>query len=192
MYDLRLIDSKELLIFDMDGTLFDTSDSNYWAYHDAAKILGYEVSYDIFKNVFVGKNYKEFLPVFGITADEEIKWIHEYKRDNYVKYLNRIRKNDKLFSIIESYVGKKKIALATTATRKNTLDILVHFGVIQYFDYVLAQEDVHKLKPDPECYICVMREMQVLPCNTIIFEDSEVGIMSAVSSGAMCIKVSSF
>ena len=35
-YDSDRLKGKKLLIFDMDGTLFDTSESNYWAYHDAA------------------------------------------------------------------------------------------------------------------------------------------------------------
>ena len=40
----------------MDGTIFDTSESNYWAYPDAAKKFGYDIEHDRFMKVFVGRN----------------------------------------------------------------------------------------------------------------------------------------
>ena len=78
------------------------------------------------------------------------------------------------------------------ASKENTNDILEYFGVKDYFDYVLAQEDVAKLKPDPECYVKVMDVMQIAPDDTMIFEDSDVGIQAAISSGADWVKVTEF
>ena len=85
----------KLLIFDMDGTLFDTSESNYCAYKDAADAWGYKLDRDTFMNVFVGKNYKEFLPMFGIKSREELIAIHDYKKANILgiseKIMNYLR-----------------------------------------------------------------------------------------------------
>ena len=66
----------KLAIFDMDGTLFDTSEVNYRAYAEAAESLGYKIERKKFLEVFVGKNYREFLPLFGIIKDEELAEIH--------------------------------------------------------------------------------------------------------------------
>lgn len=192
MYDIENLERFKLFIFDMDGTLFDTSESNYWSYHDAAQRLGYEIEHDKFMNVFVGKNYREFLPMFGIESKEELRDIHDYKKAHYREYIGKIKMNDELFSLIAKMKSGRKIALATTASRLNTMDILEYFDVSDDFDCILTQEDVNKLKPDPECYNTIMKKLQVSPTNTVIFEDSVVGIEAANASGAVCVKVDDF
>lgn len=194
MYNLEEICQKRLLVFDMDGTLFDTAESNYCAYRDAAKEWGYEIVHDKFMEVFVGKNYKEFLPVLGVSGKDVLKKIHDHKKENYRSYIGKIKKNEALFKVMDVYKQKSngKIALATTASKENTNDILDYFKVKSYFDHVIAQEDVSKLKPDPECYIRVMEIMGTNPENTMIFEDSEVGIQAAIASGADYVRVCDF
>ena len=91
--------------------------------------------------------------------------------------------------MIES-IKKTIIALATTASRKNVLDILAFFDLESKFDLMITQEDTSKLKPDPECYIRAMEKAGVSASKTIIFEDSEVGIKAARESGGYVVKVS--
>ena len=191
-YDTDKLKGKKLLIFDMDGTLFDTSESNYWAYHDAAAELGYEIEHAKFLSAFVGKNYKEFLPQFGIEGDAILKKIHDIKKAKYNHYFDKIRKNEELFKLMSTVEGKCKIALATTASKKNTFEILDFFQVNDFFDFILTQDDVNNLKPNPECYNKVMQIMKIGPKDTVIFEDSEVGIEAATLSGAFVIKVAAF
>lgn len=53
----------------------------------------------------------------------------------------------------------------------------------------LTQEDVMKMKPDPECYLKAMDYFKVKPEDTIIFEDSDAGLEAAAKSGAFYYKV---
>lgn len=184
--------NDSLLIFDMDGTLFDTSEANYCAYKDAAARLGYVIEYDKFMRCFTGRNYKDFLPFFGICKSEELEKIHRFKKEIYRNYLIKIRKNDILLNLIEDLKSECIMALATTASKKNTLDILKQFGMEYVFDIMLTQEDVSELKPNPECYQSVMKIAGLTAKQTIIFEDSEVGIEAAVASGASYIRVCNF
>lgn len=179
----------KLLIFDMDGTLFDTSESNYLAYKEAAESLGYEIDRDKFMRLFVGKNYREFLPLFGICEDDELQQVHDLKKEFYKKYLNKIQLNNELFTLIKSSKETCIIALATTASKKNSFDILDFFNVTDLFDIILTQDDVKALKPDPDCYNKVMETAGMTAENTTIYEDSEVGIMAARASGAKVVKI---
>ena len=52
------------------------------------------------------------------------------------------------------------------------------------FDLVIAGEDVSKKKPEPEGYLKAMKHFDISPENSIIFEDSEVGILAGERSGA--------
>ena len=51
---------------------------------------------------------------------------------------------------------------------------------------------MNRLKPDPECYNIIIEKLQFSPKETVIFEDSEVGIEAAIASGADYIKVNDF
>ena len=44
-------------------------------------------------------------------------------------------------------------------------------------------------KPSPEIYNLTIKELNVNANETMIFEDSEVGVKAAIASGAHCIKI---
>lgn len=183
---------KKLAVFDMDGTLFDTEEVNYLSYEKAAGLCGYAITREQFSAQFAGKNYKEFLPVFGITDRAIQEKIHEQKKLLYADFLECAKKNEHLFSMIACMKSEYMLAVATTASRKNTQEILEKFQVLEWFDFLVTQEDVSKLKPNPECYLYAMKMAGVSPEHTIIFEDSVVGLSAAKASGAAVMKVECF
>jgi HAD superfamily hydrolase (TIGR01509 family) len=58
-----------------------------------------------------------------------------------------------------------------------------------FFDLTLSNEDVENPKPNSEIYVKAMSRLNSLSDRTIIFEDNENGIKSALDSGAHVIKV---
>lgn len=185
-------DKDILIICDMDGTLFDTSMSNYYAYRDACKELGYTVEEEKFLKVFVGKNYKDFLPYFGVTSKEDMAKIHELKKAYYEKYMKCVSPNEKLIDFLRESRNEAILAVATTASKKNSIELLSYFDILDMFDIVLTQEDVGKLKPNPECYIKVMELAGISADRTVIFEDSGSGIKAALASGARYVRVNNY
>ncbi len=61
-----------------------------------------------------------------------------------------------------------------------------------YFDIIIAQEDVARLKPDPECFFRAMEISGADAADTVIFEDSDTGLLAARASGACFMKVYGF
>ena len=118
--------------------------------------------------------------------------VHGYKKEYYRKYLSAVRENDFLFDMICAIRKDYHIALVTTASRKNTEEILDFTGRSSLFELVLCQEDVIKKKPDPEGFQKAMEYFGVRSEDTIIFEDSDVGIEAAFASGAKVMKVCDF
>ena len=82
-----------------------------------------------------------------------------------------------------------KTAVASTARGKNLLNALAHIGATGDFDLILAGEDVKEGKPSPEIYNTVMQRLGVLPDETLVFEDSSVGLQAAQAAGAHYIKI---
>ena len=62
----------------------------------------------------------------------------------------------------------------------------------ELFEFIISAEDVKNKKPDPEGFIKAMDYFNIIPENTIIFEDSNVGIEAAIKSGANVLKVKKF
>lgn len=181
----------KLAIFDLDGTLFDTRRVNYYAYNKALSKYDVHLDYDYFARCCNGRHYTDFLP--SILPDIfHMEEVHKLKKEFYKEYLNEAVVNSHLFNIIEYIRIEYFIALVTTASRTNCEDILNYYNKLEKFDCIISAEDVNNKKPDPEGFIKAMRYYDMEAKNTVIFEDSDVGLQAAEKSGATVIAVKGF
>lgn len=185
---------KYLALFDLDGTLFDTTEVNYLAYKYALENNG---DFVLDKNHYItscnGKHYKKYLPdIINSNDSSLIEKIHNTKKICYSNYLYAAKKNIHLFQIIKSLRSTYYTAIVTTASKKNTMDILKYFQVEELFDLIITHEDVKNVKPNPEGFLTAMDYFHIPPNNTLIFEDSDIGVEAAISSNATVFKIENF
>ena len=180
-------------ITDFDGTLAFTYAANLGAYQRAIDVVTdgkYHLTNDDYKKCF-GYRFDQFMDAINITDKDIRARIKEKKAEYYSIYASSVTINRDLLSTLKfakfNYI---KIALATTARRVNVMSVLNANDIDEdFFDLILAGEDVTKGKPDPEVYIKAMNILNVSPNETIIFEDSDIGIAAAVNAGCNYIKV---
>ena len=182
----------KLVIVDLDGTLVDTKDVNYYAYKEALKFYGFEIEYKYYCNFCNGRHYLEFLPQLTTHDRNILNKIHDSKKKIYKKYLNKARLNTSLVNIVKLLSKECKTAVVTTASKENCYELLEHFGLNDFFDLIITREDVHASKPNPEGFLKAMKYFDVYPEETVIFEDSEVGLEAAKISGAYYYKTFKF
>ena len=182
---------NKLILCDLDGTLFDTLEVNYYSYKESLNIFNYDIGYDFFLEECYGKYYKDFLSKLGIN-EGEIEKIHKIKKELYGKYLGSAKINEHLFEMLRIMKDFYHIALVTTASQKNSEEILNYFEKRDLFELIVSAEDVKNKKPDPEGFIKAMNYFNITPKNTIIFEDSNIGIEAAIKSGANILKIKKF
>lgn len=183
---------NKLAIFDLDGTLFDTRDVNFESYKLALKKYGYELEYEFFCEECNGMSYKKFLPDIIKNNDVSIDVVHKLKKELYSSNLNKARVNEHLFNLIELIKDEYYISIVTTASKKNCTEILDYFNKMNLFDLIIAYEDIENAKPDPEGFIKAMEYFDIEPKETIIFEDSKVGVEAANNSSANVFIVNRF
>lgn len=186
---------NKLMIFDLDGTLFDTKEVNYMAYSQAMKEAGCKelIDYKFYCDFCNGNSYKVFLPqIIHDLDDKTMKEIHEFKKKAYASYLEYARVNQSLVRLIQACKDEYVVCVVTTASRKNTEDILKRFELMELFDFILTQEDVTHTKPNPEGFLLAMKKAKIGKENTLIFEDSKVGLEAAKQSGADYVQVYGF
>lgn len=179
----------KLMISDFDGTLVNTFEANFLAYDRAMKEVGILFHREDYERCF-GYRFDRFMQEMGIEDNNLRNRIKELKQQYYPLFFNHIKVNQALVELLATFRNSGgRVAIASTARRPNLLNVLNHFNLTNNFDLIKSGEDVSQGKPSPEIYLQVMEEMKIPPYETLIFEDSEVGIEAAQLSKAQWIKI---
>lgn len=179
------------LITDFDGTLVDTFDANLRAYQKAFADVGITLTAERYRECF-GYRFDRFMTAMGIFDDETALRIREAKKEYYPQYFEYLRPNHSLICLLRSWhLLGMKTAIASTARKENLMNAINHLGIADIFDLIYAGIDVKQGKPSPEIYNKTMDALDVSPEETLIFEDSNIGVEAAVSCGAKFIRVTS-
>ena len=178
------MEKKKLAIFDMDGTLVDTKDVNYFAYKEALQEQGFDLEHEYYCQYCNGRHYTTFLPPIIGDDREKLLQIHDRKKVLYHQHLGKAKVNQHLISMLKAMKPEYYCAVVTTASKKNCGELLDAFQLTQFFDLILTQEDIPKKKPDPEGFLMAMRHFGIPVEDTVIFEDSETGVQAAEKTGA--------
>ena len=178
------------IITDFDGTLVDTFEANLRAYQKAFHEVGITLTSEKYRECF-GYRFDRFMIAMGITDDNVATQIKELKKEYYPHYFEFLKPNTALINLIAGIKAMGgKTAIASTARKENLMNAINYLGIAHHFDLIFAGVDVTKGKPDPEIYLKSMAALGVSPDETLIFEDSQVGIDAAKASGASYMIVS--
>lgn len=173
-----------LIVTDFDGTLVDTFEANLRAYQDAFCQVGITLTADKYRECF-GYRFDRFMSEMAIDDELVAKTIKEAKKNAYPKYFGYLRLNKALVSFIGTAKAHGIItAIASTARKENLMNAVNYLGIADNFDLIFAGIDVKQGKPSPEIYLKVMEHFDISAAETLIFEDSAVGIEAAKASGA--------
>lgn len=184
----------KLIIFDLDGVLVETKQLHYEALNEA---LGpkYAITWEEHLAKYDGLKTKQKLLLLSKEKNlplEKHNLIWDLKQQLTLKKLNYLQESNKLQDIFNNLIKKGyKIACCSNSIRKTVYTILSRLNVVQYFDLILANEDVFNSKPHPEIYWTAMSLLKVLPEETLIVEDSPVGLLAANRSNAHVVRVDS-
>jgi beta-phosphoglucomutase len=180
--------------FDLDGTLVDTHQANFFAYQHATKIVkGITLGDELMVELKAGNSSKVFLPLFmpGITEDEVAR-INETKKAVYVNHLHTSKLNTYLVTILEQLSEYHITALVTTAKKNNALAVLKHHGISELFSIMVFGDDVDNMKPYPDAYNLALKKAGLKPEEAIAFEDSEKGLAAAEAAGISAVHIRNF
>ena len=82
-----------------------------------------------------------------------------------------------------------KVWIVSTGHIDNIRNVMHHLNITEGVDGIISGDDVTKAKPAPDAFLLAMERVGVSPAETIIFEDSEVGLKAAERSGATFVKI---
>ncbi|MFI3285805.1 MAG: HAD family phosphatase [Rikenellaceae bacterium] len=180
----------KLLLIDFDGTLVDTRQANYRAYRDVLKEVNFDLDEEQYLNEFFGMRCGEFMRQLGFTDSYEIDRMRRRKIEIYPNHFDTVVLNQPLWDYAQSFRAQGgRVWIVSTGQTVNINNVMNHLSLNDKVDGLLTGADVKNSKPSAECYIKVMNREGISPSQSLIFEDSVVGLQAAIESGANYIKV---
>lgn len=179
------MEKPELVIFDMDGLMFDTGQISYRAYLESAKQFDFTVNQSVYYYL-TGRRDPEIREgmrqLYGKNAP-----ISEW-RDNVILNREKILSDEKrvykkkgLLELLEFLkMNHYKIALASSTSREKIEYYFKIEGMPDVFDIIIAGDEVHNGKPNPEIFLKACEKANILPEHALVLEDSLVGIEAAL------------
>lgn len=183
----------KLILLDFDGTLVDTRDANAYAYIEALGEVGITLSRKEYLEQYFGVRCMEFLKMVGIEDDEQIQRLRRRKIELYPNYFSSVRLNSALWQWCRMMrrMGAK-VWIVSTGHIDNITNVMRYLSLESEIDGIISGDDVARPKPSADCFLRAMEIESTLPSETIIFEDSHVGLEAAKSSGASYVRVTDF
>ena len=180
----------KLILLDFDGTLANTGRANAMAYIDALREEGIELSMEEYRHKYFGVRCNEFMRGLGIDNPDDVARIRRRKIEIYPTHFDKITLNRPLWDFVQAFRRNGgKAWVVSTGHPDNLRNAMTHLGIADGFDGMLSADDVVHSKPAPDCFLKAMRMCGATPAETLIFEDSAVGLQAAAASGAAYFKV---
>ncbi len=191
----------KLILLDFDGTLADTRRANALAYAATLREAGYPLTEEEYLGRYFGVRCDEFLRSYGIADPAERERLRLRKIELYPAFFDTVELNRPLWEFCRQFRRQGgRVWIVSTGSRANIDNAMAHLGIggpetpetrcpAGRVDGILAGPDVARSKPAPDCFLEAMRREGVTPRETLIFEDSAVGLEAARASGTAYIRV---
>lgn len=179
------------VIFDMDGVLIDSEPLHTKAAIKVMQQFGITIDEEYFTS-FIGSTDKymfevlkekyqlstsieDFL-ILNKQIKQELLKIEPYPAIPFVKEL-----------IINLYENNIKLAIASSSPMEAIIDTANSLNITSYFSKFVSGREVPNPKPAPDVFLKACEELNILPSEAIVIEDSYNGVKAAKNAGIACI-----
>jgi beta-phosphoglucomutase family hydrolase len=179
------------VIFDMDGTLIESTEADYLAWKR------------LFADYQKPLSYEDYFPLLGAKSAVVVQsrlLLNEAQTKialaKKLKYFTEIITKSgiqpvpfavKLLQHLQQY--DLKIALATSSRSEKMKMVLKLTGLVHYFEVIVTGEEVNRSKPAPDIFLMAAKKLKLQPEQCLVIEDAINGIKAAKNAGMKCVAI---
>ena len=181
---------KKFLLFDNDGVLVETENWYYEANVKALAEIDIELTFDIYMEIMARGG-----TAWEVAKKQNISQaiIDEQRARRDVYYREFIRSEhieiDGVVDTLEELKKEYKMGIITTSRRVDFDLIHNERDIIKFMDFTLCVEEYPRAKPHPDPYLAGMKRFNASSNESLVIEDSQRGLSSAVNAGIECVIV---
>jgi HAD superfamily hydrolase (TIGR01509 family) len=181
------------VLWDLDGTLADSREFHWRAWHETMRAEGVEISDAQFAAGFGQRNDAILTAWLGSAATpDRIRDIGDAKEARYRQFVEREGITPLPGAaewVRRLHAAGWRQAIASSAPRLNVEVMHRVLGFAGAIDTLVGAEDVTRGKPEPDVFLAAAWKLGTPPDRAVVVEDAEAGVEAARRAGMRCIGV---
>jgi HAD superfamily hydrolase (TIGR01509 family) len=172
------------VLFDIDGTLVDTSYLHTVAWWQAFRDAGHEVPMrEIHRAIGMGSD--KLVPHLIGRDDDDLSTAHSH---HYAPYLERLVAFDGAADLLRACHDRGLTVVLATSAQDWQLDRLRRsIGADDVIDHVTGASDVEASKPSPDIVNAALAASGVGPDDAVMVGDTKWDVEAAAKAGVRCV-----
>ncbi|MCW3111208.1 MAG: HAD-superfamily hydrolase, subfamily variant 3 [Segetibacter sp.] len=180
------------VIFDMDGTLLESTEADYRAWEKVFNDYNQELPYEKYAPLLGVKSADVIKNEIGFSDEQDVKRVLKEKFDYFVEYVNEnpIKPVLAAEAFLKSLAHYPiKVALATSSRKEKMQMVLKQLNFLQYFETIVTGDEVANGKPAPDIFLLAAKRLGLEPTDCMVVEDGPVGVAAAKSANMKCLAI---
>lgn len=182
---VQLLEGRQLLIFDFDGTVADTSPLHAAAFKETLAPLGVSVDYPSIAGRRTLDAMRYCLAESGMKVDATALDALVMEKQRRVRKL--IGEGLAPLRGVDEFLRwarpRYQLSMVTSGSRATVTLALARLGYNTWFEPLICADDLRRAKPDPEGFLKLLEVTGIHPEGALVFEDSAAGFSAARQAG---------
>ena len=178
-----------IILFDLDGTLIDSTDAIVSTFHHSFDVHKSEHPKDEEIMALIGYPLDIMYRELGVDEEKIWDYVSTYKEE--YRKISTI-KTELLECATEAVISANDFAtlgIVTTKTGKYSEVLMEHFGLMQYFEVLIGREHVEEPKPHAEPILKALESLDSEGKEIWMIGDTKLDLISAKNAGVNSIAV---
>lgn len=177
----------QAVLFDVDGTLLDTTEFIFGAYAHACEAFGILSPGREWLALQIGRKLEDVYDDFAPEFRDDMIEVHRTFQATHLELATPFAGAVETLEAIKT--AGLRIAAVTSRSNRTSRDSLVVAGIAGYFDTVISAEDAVALKPDPAPLAEAVERLRVEKQTAIMVGDSLHDVHAAHNYGIPVVAV---
>ena len=191
LYTMEKRGDTMIILFDLDGTLIDSTEAILESFHNSFRVHNFKAPKDESIEALIGYPLDEMYRELGVEESRVWDFVATYKEH----YREISTQKTVLLPFAKEAVEEASkiatLAIVTTKTGKYSQVLMEHFGLMNFFEVLIGREDVEKPKPDAEPILKALESLKSEDSDIWMIGDTKLDLLSAKNAGVNAIGVES-
>ena len=169
-----------IILFDLDGTLIDSTEAILESFHNSFKVHNYApIPSDEDIKALIGYPLDIMYSKLGVDESRVWDFVATYKE--HYREISTL-KTELLECAKDAVVEASKFAtlgIVTTKTGRYSKVLMQHFELMDYFEVLVGREDVSNPKPDKEPIVVAINQLNKNDKNIWMIGDTKLDLLCA-------------
>jgi phosphoglycolate phosphatase len=181
------------ILFDLDGTLIDSTDAILESFDYAFKKQKFNFGGDNEEiKSHIGYPLDIMFENLGVEKNRVTDFVASYKENYKEIYEQKTVLLDSAKESVELASNFARLAVVTTKTTNYTIPLLKKLGIFEYFETIIGRQEVKNPKPDPEPIQTALKNMGIASSRDVfMIGDTKLDLIAAnrasiSSCGVLC------